>query len=104
MTTHYELLKIHRSSTQDEVRDAYLRLARKEHPDVGGTSDTFHDAHEAYQMLRNPTTRQQYNAWLDEKYGVCGVCKGRGVHVKQQSFKVRLLRPCAICHGSGVCR
>lgn len=103
MTTHYRTLNVTRYSTKDDVRSAYIRLAKAEHPDiVAKATDKFIEAHEAYKVLCNPQQRAQYNAWLDECFVVCAGCKGRGVKVKQITLKERQIRPCLECHGAGV--
>lgn len=102
MTTHYETLGVSRVATKDEIRSAYLRHARKEHPDAGGTSEQFTIIHTAYNCLGRNDLRKQYDAWLDDKYTLCTVCKGRGVILKTKSFKQRMMSPCLTCRGSGI--
>ena len=50
---YYKILNISENSTQDEIKSAYRRLARKWHPDVAGNSNeainTFKDINEAYE-------------------------------------------------------
>ena len=36
MSDHYSMLEIGRSSTPEEIKTAYRKLARKHHPDKGG--------------------------------------------------------------------
>ncbi|HEY8147464.1 MAG TPA: DnaJ domain-containing protein, partial [Vicinamibacteria bacterium] len=67
---HFEMLGITRSATADEVKDAYFRLARPYHPDAPldasledlreKRSAVFIRLSEAYEVLRNPTSRQRY--------------------------------------------
>ena len=49
---YYKILHISENSTQEEIKSAYRRLARKWHPDVAGDSDdviaNFKDINEAY--------------------------------------------------------
>ena len=49
---YYKILNISENSTQDEIKSAYRRLARKWHPDVAGNSNEainkFKDINEAY--------------------------------------------------------
>ena len=103
MTTHYRTLGVTRASTRDEVRTAYILKAKAAHPDVvDKATDRFVEAHEAYRVLCHPEHRRQYNAWLDDTFTLCTVCRGRGVLIKQRTLKERLMRPCTACHGSGV--
>jgi eukaryotic-like serine/threonine-protein kinase len=67
---HFEILGIPRTSTADEVKDAYFRLARPYHPDAPldpsledmreKRSAVFIRLGEAYEVLRSPTSRARY--------------------------------------------
>lgn len=48
-----KLLGIEDSFTKDDVKKAYRRLARKHHPDAGGTEENFKRLNKAYQYLIN---------------------------------------------------
>ncbi|MCY4559604.1 MAG: J domain-containing protein [Chloroflexi bacterium] len=64
---HYEILGIERSATYTAIRDAYRRLARELHPDVSDASDAeerFKQINEAYDVLRDPRTRADYDVHL----------------------------------------
>ncbi len=58
---HYELLDIARTATADEVRDSYMRLVKRVHPDSGGSAALFRQVEEAYRVLSDPATRQRYD-------------------------------------------
>jgi curved DNA-binding protein len=61
---YYEALEVSRDASQDEIRQAYRRLARKYHPDVNkeaGAEDRFKEVSEAYEVLRDPDKRERYN-------------------------------------------
>jgi len=66
---HYEILELHESATQDEIKRAYRRLVRKHHPDADPLAQTaalFRGIQEAYETLRNPKTREAHDAELME--------------------------------------
>lgn len=61
---YYEILGISRSATQQEIKSAYRKLARKYHPDVNkaqGAQEKFKDINEAYEVLGDETKRKRYD-------------------------------------------
>ncbi len=58
---YYELFDIARTATADEVRDAYVRLVKRVHPDSGGSAALFRQVEEAYRVLSDPAARQRYD-------------------------------------------
>lgn len=62
---YYIILGIPSDSTQEDIKAAYRRLAKKFHPDHYGKSQSpFQIIHEAYTVLGNPTTRKNYDISL----------------------------------------
>lgn len=61
---YYEILGILRNASQQEVKSAYRKLARKFHPDVNKSSDAqtkFKDINEAYEVLGDEAKRKRYD-------------------------------------------
>ena len=60
----YEKLGLTSEASNELIRKTYLQLARKYHPDhnlADETTEIFKEKTEAYQILRNPKTRAEYN-------------------------------------------
>ena len=61
---YYEVLGVDRNASQDEIKRAYRRLARKYHPDVSKEPDAearFKEMREAYEVLKDPEKRSAYD-------------------------------------------
>jgi curved DNA-binding protein len=61
---YYKIMGVKRDATQDEIKRAYRKLARKYHPDVSkesGAEDRFKEVGEAYEVLKDPEKRAAYD-------------------------------------------
>jgi curved DNA-binding protein len=73
---YYEVLGVPRDANSDAVRQAYRKLARRFHPDINkepGAEDRFKEISEAYDVLRDPDKRAQY-----DRYGAVGAGSAGG--------------------------
>ena len=64
--THYEILGVQPSASDDEIRSAYRKLARTYHPDLNpkrprSAAERFNRVQEAYDVLSDPVSRGQYD-------------------------------------------
>jgi hypothetical protein len=59
--TYYELLGIKPDATEAEIKSAFRREAKRNHPDQGGNPALFHLIEEAYEVLVDPTSRAIYD-------------------------------------------
>ena len=57
----YNILGVSRTASQEEVKLAYHRLARKHHPDRGGNEEYFRAINEAYATIGDATKRNKYD-------------------------------------------
>lgn len=67
---YYSVLGVSKSASAEEIQRVYRRLAKLYHPDINkdkGAEDKFKLVSEAYEVLKNPDSRQKYdifgNAW-----------------------------------------
>jgi curved DNA-binding protein len=62
---YYETLGVSKTATEDEIRSAFRKLARKYHPDVAKDKKTaeekFKQINEAYEVLSDPEKRKKYD-------------------------------------------
>lgn len=58
----YEVLQVHPAAEQEVIESAYRRLARKYHPDVGGSAHRMTELNAAYEILSHPAKRAEYDA------------------------------------------
>ncbi len=61
---YYTIMGVKRDASQDEIKRAYRKLARKYHPDVSKEADAeirFKEVGEAYEVLKDPEKRTAYD-------------------------------------------
>jgi curved DNA-binding protein len=62
---YYETLGVSKTATEDEIRSAFRKLARKHHPDVAkdkkAAEEKFKEINEAYEVLSDPEKRKKYD-------------------------------------------
>jgi curved DNA-binding protein len=61
---YYKIMGVDKTATQDEIKKAYRKLARKYHPDVSKEKDAeqrFKEIGEAYEVLRDKEKRAAYD-------------------------------------------
>ncbi len=58
---YYNILGVSKNASAEDIKTAFRKKAHEHHPDKGGNEDTFKEINEAYQVLGNPTKRQQYD-------------------------------------------
>lgn len=60
---YYKTLGVSKNATADEIKKAFRKLARTNHPDAGGDEDKFKEINEAYEVLSDEKKRQLYDQY-----------------------------------------
>ena len=64
---YYETLGVSKSSTPDDIKSAFRKLARKHHPDLAkdkkAAEEKFKEINEAYEVLSDPEKRKKYDEY-----------------------------------------
>lgn len=78
MSTHYEVLGVPTDASSEAVRQAYVRIAKVNHPDRRSSDDprrraqadaVMKEANQAWYVLRDPQRRYRYDLTLAEPNG-----------------------------------
>jgi DnaJ-class molecular chaperone len=60
--SYYKILNLQENATMDEIKKNYRKLSLEFHPDrPTGNAEKFKQINEAYEVLSNPQSRQQYD-------------------------------------------
>lgn len=88
---YYEILGVNKQASEPEIKKAYRKLAMKYHPDRNkGNSDAekkFKEASEAYEVLRDPQKRAQYDQFGHAGVSGNGGYGGAGVDFDNMGFE-----------------
>ena len=105
---YYEVLGVSRGASEDEIKKAYKKMARKYHPDLNPGDKTaeekFKEVNEAYEVLSDADKKARY-----DQYGHAGVDPNFGAAISfeeaafgcEKAVTVERYETCDTCHGNG---
>ncbi|WP_437721430.1 molecular chaperone DnaJ [Sorangium sp. So ce861] len=92
MRDPYEVLGVERSSTQDEIKSAFRRLAAQHHPDKNpgdqGAHVRFKELNAAYQILSDPQKRAAFDRFGPAAVGAAAGSGFQGVPFDMQDLNL----------------
>lgn len=82
---YYEILGVSKSSSAEEIKKAYRKIAIKYHPDKNpddpSAEEKFKEAAEAYEILSSPEKKQRYDQFGHQGVGGGGFGGGGGMNM-----------------------
>ena len=68
----YDILGVPKNASQDEIKKAFRKKAKENHPDKGGDEDVFKKISSSYEILSDDEKKKNYDAYGDPKGRVQG--------------------------------
>ena len=78
---YYDILGLNKGSSEQEIKSAYKKLAKKFHPDISkeeNAEEKFKEILEAYSVLSDPQKKQNYDQFGHAAEGFSGFSGGQG--------------------------
>lgn len=106
MFNPWKILGVHRKSEDADIRDAFIVMAKRHHPDVNDKRkkpdpEMFGLANQAYKILKDNKSRNEFIERIKVTTRPCAVCLGTGVKSKSKGFHQKSYTGCLACDGSG---
>lgn len=106
MINPWYALGVHRQSSDEDIRLAFINIAKLHHPDASQWSkrysmDVWQAANTAYAILKDGKKRSAFIKEMMIVCAPCAPCKAAGVLRKGSGLVRVTLTPCANCQGAG---
>ena len=99
----YTVLDVHRKSTDEEIRNSFIALAKKYHPDMNENfMEEFQKINAAYKLIRTEKNRLKFFNTIKLKSNESPKCNGEGTREKTKSITEKIYSKCHECSGLGV--
>ena len=86
---YYEVLGVSKTASDDEIKIAFRKLAKKYHPDVSKEPDAaekFKEAQEAYAVLSDKEKRRKYDQFGHQPFDNMGAGSSSGFDFSNFDF------------------
>jgi DnaJ-class molecular chaperone len=100
----WRILGVHRRTSEEDIRAAYIALAKRFHPDAAKTAEEaakFCDIQKAYATLKTKGLQNQFLTSVIPMQ-LCSHCEGRGTRSHGRGIIERTYTSCPVCGGSGL--
>ena len=92
---YYEVLGVSKNASEDEIKRAYKKLARKYHPDMNPgdkeAEEKFKEVNEANEVLSNPEKKAKYDqfgfAGVDPNYGAASAAADGAIPTRRSAAR-----------------
>ena len=86
---YYDILGVSKNASDDEIKSAYRKLAKKYHPDISkenNASDKFKEVQEAYEILSDKSKKAQYDQFGHQAFNNNGAGYNQGGYTQGFDF------------------
>ena len=86
MINHYSVLGIPQNSSYDAIKAAWRQKVKQHHPDAGGDGDFIVKVNSAWETLKDPTKRSEYDRKISSSTASRSDQEARAANTQQTSY------------------